>query len=164
MIDFTKYDKLFNELFPLNRSITGPGIRNSLRILQKYLPLEIKSIKTGTRVFDWTVPKEWHVNNAYIILPNGEKICEFEKSNLHLVNFSIPVNKKVSFDELLNHLHYNTDLPDAVPYVTSYYKENWGFCISYNQLLKLPKKGLYKVFIDSKHISGYLNYGEVFIS
>jgi aminopeptidase-like protein len=163
MINQQLYEDLFDKIFPLNRSITGPGFLNSLNILSKHMPLEVKSIKSGTTVYDWTVPYEWDVTDAYIITPNGNKICDFKKLNLHIVNFSCSVDKKIKYDELLRHLHYKKDLPDAVPYVTSYYKKDWGFCISYNDYLALPKQGDYHVFIDSKHTPGYLNYGELII-
>lgn len=163
MTGYKKYEDLFDELFPLNRSITGSGILNSLSIMSKHIPIEIKSIKSGTKVYDWTVPDEWNVSKAYIITPNGDKICDLKKSNLHLVNFSCSVNTILNYDELIKHLHYTMDLPDAIPYVTSYYKKDWGFCISYNDFLALPKTGKYRVFIDSTHSSGFLNYGELLI-
>ena len=116
------------ELFPINRSITGDGVRKTLQKISKHLPtLQVKSVPTGTKVFDWAVPKEWSVKEAYIITPSGEKICDFSKNNLHLVGYSIPFKGSVSLDELKKKLHTLKDKPDAIPYVTSYYKESWGF-------------------------------------
>jgi len=156
---------LIKKLFPINRSITGKGFRKSLRIIQEYVPnLKIKSIKSGERCFDWTVPKEWDVKDAYIEeYPTGKKIVDFKDNNLHLVSYSIPVEGIFSFEELEKHLHYRKDLPDAIPYVTSYYKEYWGFCLTYNQFKTLDKSKKYKVVIKSKLFEGKLNYGEVIL-
>lgn len=153
----------FDRLWPICRSITGNGLRQSLHILQDLVPLELTEVPTGTRVFDWEVPKEWNINDAYIIAPGGQKIADFKINNLHVVNYSVPVNRELSFEELEPHLHYREDLPEAIPYVTSYYKENWGFCLSYNDYRRLPKEGTYKVFIDSTLDKGHLTYGEAFL-
>ena len=155
--------KLCEELFPINRSITGDGFRQSLSILQRYLP-ELKKfeVPTGTKCFDWEVPKEWNIKDAYIITPDGKKICDFKKSNLHVVNYSIPINRVVSFEELQKHLYSLPNQPDAIPYITSYYKKNWGFCITQKERDKL-KPGNYKVFIDSELKDGSLTYGELII-
>jgi aminopeptidase-like protein len=151
------------ELWPINRSITGEGVRQTLERISKHLPtLEIKSIPTGTKVFDWTVPQECSVKEAYIITPSGEKICDFSKNNLHLVGYSIPFEGEISFDELKKHLYTLPDQPNAIPYVTSYYKERWGFCLSQDQFDNL-KKGIYKVVIKSSLFYGQMNYGELFI-
>jgi len=151
------------ELFPINRSITGEGVRKTLQKISKHLPtLQIKSVPTGTKVFDWTVPKEWSVKEAYIITPSGEKICDFSKNNLHLVGYSIPFKGSVSLDELKKKLYTLQDQPDAIPYVTSYYKERWGFCITQNQYDTL-ENGTYKVVINSTLFDGELNYGELLI-
>jgi aminopeptidase-like protein len=151
------------KIFPINRSITGEGVRKTLQIIQNELPsLNIKSIQTGTKCFDWEIPKEWNINEAYIIDPDGQKICDFKENNLHLVGYSIPTNICIELDELEKHLHSLSKQPNAIPYVTSYYKENWGFCISHSQRLKL-KRGTYKVLIDSSLKNGELNYGELLI-
>jgi aminopeptidase-like protein len=151
------------KLWPLNRSITGEGLRETLYQISKYLPaLNIKSVKSGTKVFDWVVPKEWSVKEAYIITPSGEKICDFSKNNLHLVGYSIPFVGSISFDDLKEHLYTLSDQPNAIPYVTSYYKERWGFCLSQDQFNKL-KKGTYKVVVDTTLFDGELNYGELLI-
>jgi aminopeptidase-like protein len=151
------------ELWPINRSITGEGARETLRRISKHLPnLVIKSVPSGTVVFDWTVPKEWSVKEAYIITPGGEKICDFSKNNLHLIGYSIPFEGSVSYDKLKEHLHTLPDQPDAIPYITSYYKERWGFCLTQSQFNTL-KNGNYKVVIKSALFDGVLNYGELLI-
>jgi aminopeptidase-like protein len=151
------------ELWPINRSITGEGVRQTLRMISNHLPsLKIKSIPSGTKVFDWSIPKEWFVQEAYIITPEGKRICDFRDNNLHLVGYSVPFEGKVSFDELKRHLYTFPDLPKAIPYVTSYYKERWGFCLSHDQLNTL-RNGIYKVVIKSTLSHGELNYAELLI-
>lgn len=155
--------KLCHELFPICRSITGDGFRQSLAILRKHVPnLKVFEIPTGTKCFDWEVPKEWNIKDAYIITPNGKKICDFKQSNLHVVGYSTPINKMISLDELQEHLYSLPDQPNAIPYVTSYYKERWGFCITQNERNQLVS-GEYKVFIKSELKNGFLTYGEVII-
>ena len=154
---------LAKKLFPINRSITGPGTLETLNILKGHLKtLKIKKIKTGEKVFDWLIPKEWTIQKAYIIDPDGKKILDFDNNNLHVVGYSIPVNIEISLEKLQTHLHSIPSQPDAIPYVTSYYEENWGFCMTHNQRSKL-KKGRYKVFIDSEIKDGYLSYGELIL-
>ncbi|TQR42467.1 aminopeptidase [Campylobacter sp. MIT 12-8780] len=156
---------LASRLFPLFRSITGEGFRQSLGILNENLnnALNIHSIKSGTQVFDWLVPPEYSVKEAFIITPEGKKICDFKQNNLHLLNFSTSIDKELSLDELNEHLYSLEYLPEAIPYVTSYYKKRWGFCIAHNERLKL-KSGKYKVFIDAKHDeNGVLNYADLLI-
>jgi aminopeptidase-like protein len=154
---------LCRELFPINRSITGNGFRQSLNILKKYIP-EMKTfeVQSGTKCFDWEVPKEWNINDAYIITPCGKKICDFNESNLHVVGYSTPVNKIVSFEELQEHLYSLPEQPEAIPYITSYYKEHWGFCIKQKER-ELLEKGEYRVVIDSELKNGSLTYGELVI-
>lgn len=155
--------KFAEELWPFNRSITGDGLRNTLKRISGHLPaLKIKSALSGTKVFDWTVPKEWKIKEAYIITPKGKKICDFSQNNLHLVGYSIPFKGEVSFDELKKHLHTLPDQPNAIPYVTSYYEQRWGFCLSQEQLDSL-ENGTYKVLIESALFNGELNYGELLI-
>jgi aminopeptidase-like protein len=154
-------EKYFDKLFPICRSITGNGLRNSFEILQEIIPFQLHEIPTGTQCFDWNVPKEWNINTAYIVTPNGKKIANFEVNNLHILNYSIPVNRKMSYEELLPHLHTLPNMPDAIPYLTTYYKETWGFCLSYNEFLTLPKEGEYLVYIDSSLENGSLTYGDV---
>ncbi len=154
---------LCHELFPICRSITGNGFRESLAILQRYAPsMKRIEVPTGTKCFDWEVPKEWNIKDAYIITPNGKKICDFKKSNLHVVGYSVPINKVINYDELQEHLHSLPEQPTAIPYVTSYYKERWGFCITQEERDKLTP-GEYKVFIDSELKNGSLTYGELII-
>ncbi len=151
------------ELWPLNRSLTGEGVRETLKKISKHLPkLKIMSVPTGTEVFDWIVPKEWRVKEAYILTPNGEKICDYSKNNLHLLGYSIPFEGSISFDELKKHLHTLPDQPSAIPYVTSYYQERWGFCLSQKHFDTL-EDGNYKVVIKASLFDGELNYGELFI-
>lgn len=151
------------DLFPICRSITGEGVRESLRYFQEIVPeLDIKAITSGTPVFDWTVPKEWRIKSAYIKDPLGNKVVDFADSNLHVVGYSIPVHKKLSLQELEAHLFSLPNMPTAIPYVTSYYAERWGFCMTHEQRQKLVE-GEYEVFIDSDLFDGVLNYGEVVI-
>lgn len=149
----------FDRLWPICRSITGNGLRETLTILKEIIPIKIHEVPTGTEVFDWVVPKEWNVTDAYIIAPSGEKICDFNENNLHLVNYSSPINKSLSLEDLKKHLHTLPHLPDAIPYVTSYYKENWGFCIEYNKLQTLVE-GAYQVVIKSELKNGSMSYGD----
>jgi len=156
------YD-LIEELFPTCRSITGNGFRETMKVLKQHVPLEIHEIPSGTKVFDWVVPKEWNIKDAYVKNPKGERIIDFRKSNLHVVSYSIPVNETISLQELKDHLFTLTEKPDWIPYKTSYYKEEWGFCLSYNQFLEL-KEDLYEVFIDSTLKNGHLTYGELYLA
>nr|WP_263326539.1 DUF4910 domain-containing protein [Neobacillus sp. Marseille-Q6967] len=153
---------LTKDLFPICRSITGNGVRDTLKILQTIIPLKIIEIPTGKKVFDWTIPKEWNIRDAYILDTEGNKIVDFKKNNLHVVGYSIPIDTVLSLDELQKHLFSIEEQPEAIPYVTSYYKENWGFCISHNQRQTL-KKGFYKVYIDSELKQGHLTYGELIL-
>lgn len=153
-------ESYFDRLWPICRSITGNGLRQSLKIIGELIPLELTEVPTGTTVFDWTIPKEWNISNAYIITPEGKKIADFKNNNLHIVNYSVPINVELSFQELEKHLHYIEEMPDAIPYITSYYKENWGFCLSYNEFISLKREGTYKVLIESTLTNGSLTYGE----
>lgn len=155
------YD-LMKTLYPICRSITGNGVRETLDILKERIPLKIHEVPTGTQVFDWTVPKEWNIKDAYVKNSKGEKIIDFGKSNLHILNYSVPINKKLSLAELKEHLFTLPDYPDWIPYLTSYYKENWGFCLSHKQFEKL-QEDVYEVVIDSSLEDGSLTYGELFI-
>ena len=155
------YD-LIKELYPVCRSITGNGVRYTLERIAQRIPLTVHEVPSGTPVFDWAVPREWNIEDAYIVTPTGEKIAEFKANNLHVLNYSVPVHKKVMLDELRKHLFSLPAHPDWIPYRTSYYKENWGFCITHNQLESLPE-GEYEVLIDSTLEPGHLTYGELFI-
>jgi aminopeptidase-like protein len=154
--------ELIQRLYPICRSITGDGVRQTLKILQEHIPLVVREVPSHTPVFDWTVPREWNIRDAYIKNSQGEKIVDFHECNLHVLNYSLPVNKRVSLDELKAHVFTLPDKPDWIPYRTSYYKENWGFCLSHNQLAGLPE-GEYEVFIDSSLEDGCLTYGEYFL-
>lgn len=153
---------LIKLLYPICRSITGDGVRKTLSIIKKEIPIKIYNVPSGTKVFDWTVPKEWNIKDAYIKDPNGKKIVDFKKSNLHVVNYSTPIHKKMGLSELKKHLHTLPDKPNWIPYITSYYKRNWGFALSHNQYKKL-KNGTYEVFIDSNLKNGDLTFGELYI-
>ncbi len=160
------HDDIFNlikKLFPLNRSLTGKANRETLNILKTILPkLKIKSIKSGTKVYDWIVPDEWSVKEAYIRDVNGNKIVDFKNNNLHLVSFSTSVKAWLTYDQLQKKIFSIKKLPQAIPYRTTYYKKDWGFCLSENQRKKL-KKQKYYVHIDSKFKKGVMNYGEILI-
>ncbi|MDC0134427.1 DUF4910 domain-containing protein [Alphaproteobacteria bacterium] len=155
--------KFAKELWPINRSITGEGVRETLERIKVHLPkLAIKSVPSGTPVFDWTIPREWSVNEAYIVSPSGVKICDFNVNNLYLLGYSIPFEGEVKLDELKDHLYTLPEQPDAIPYITSYYKERWGFCLSQDQYNEL-EDGIYYVKIDTKLFDGVLNYAELIL-
>jgi aminopeptidase-like protein len=151
--------RLIKELYPFCRSITGDGVRLTLDILKQHIPLELHEIPSGKEVFDWTIPREWNIKDAYVKNSKGERIIDFQKSNLHVVSYSVPIKRKLSLEELKEYLHTLPDHPDWIPYRTSYYKETWGFCLSHNQFLNL-EDGEYEVFIDSSLKEGHLTYGE----
>ena len=151
------------DLFPINRSLTGNGVRETLQYFKKIIPeLEINEVASGTKCFDWTIPNEWNCKEAYIIDPKGNKICDFSVNNLHLMGYSININQEMKYEELIEHLYYLKEQPNAIPYITSYYKERWGFCISYEEF-QLLEKGIYQVVIDSELKEGFLTYGEVIL-
>ena len=153
---------LMRELYPICRSITGDGVRQTLNILKKDIPLNVHEVASGTKVFDWTVPKEWNIKDAYVKNSKGKKIIDFKKSNLHVLNYSVPVYKKVSLEELKEHLFTLPEHPDWIPYRTSYFSENWGFCINHNQFEDL-EQDTYEVWIESSLENGHLTYGEYYI-
>lgn len=150
-------------LFPICRSITGSGVRETLSILREYIPtLDVFEVPSGTQVFDWRVPKEWRIRDAWVKNSSGEKIIDFKRSNLHVVGYSAPIDKEVGLEELLQYVYVEDTLPDAIPYVTSYYKERYGFCMSKSQRDRLPDDR-YHIFIDSELFDGSLTYGEAVI-
>jgi aminopeptidase-like protein len=156
MIDFIK------ELYPICRSITGDGLRQTLKQISRHIPLEIHEVPTGTKVLDWEIPREWNIRDAYLKDPAGNKIIDFKKLNLHVLNYSAPMNGRMELSELKPHLFSIPEKPELVPYRTSYYSENWGLCLSHNQLESL-KDGTYEVLIDSDLKPGSLTYGEFVI-
>lgn len=151
-----------SELYPICSSITGNGLREILRRIGQQIPLQIREVPTGTQVFDWTVPREWNIRDAYVRNSNGEKVIDLRNSNLHVVNYSIPVTAKLSLGELKEHLHAMPDRPDWIPYRTSYYRETWGFCLSQRVLDSLAEDQ-YEVVIDSSLENGSLSYGECLV-
>ena len=149
------------DLFPINRSLTGDGVRQTLRYLKNIIPeLDVNEVPSGTKCFDWTIPQEWNCEDGYIIDPDGNKICDFKTNNLHIVGYSTPIDREIDLEDLIGHLYYLENQPTAIPYITSYYSPNWGFCISFNEFQKL-KNGTYKVKINSELKDGSLTYGEV---
>lgn len=168
--DFTKFSgkegeeiyALMERLFPICRSLTGNGVRETLKVFQEYIPLKVHEIPTGTQVFDWTIPKEWNIKDAYIKDKIGRRIIDFKKNNLHVLGYSVPVHLKLSLSELRKYLYSIPEQPDVIPYRVSYYKERWGFCLTHNQFLSL-KDEEYEVCIDSTLEQGSLTYGEFVI-
>ncbi|NMG05390.1 DUF4910 domain-containing protein [Brasilonema sp. UFV-L1] len=154
--------QFITKLYPICRSITGNGFRETLHWIEKYIQLTKHEVPTGTQVFDWTVPREWNIKDAYIKNLKGERIIDFNKSNLHVVNYSVPVRQKILLEELKKHLFTLPEHPDWIPYRTSYYKESWGFCLSHNQFLELQDEE-YEVCIDSSLENGHLTYGEYYL-
>lgn len=156
-------ENVFDKLFPIPRSITGDGFKKSLKILGKIVDLNIIKVKSGSKVLDWTVPKEWNIKSAYLFNSKKKKIIDFKNNSLHIVSYSIPVNKLITFKELDKKIHTIKKLPNAIPYVTSYYYKNWGFCMTYNNYKKLDKKKKYKVVINSSFKKGNLIYSDKII-
>jgi aminopeptidase-like protein len=154
--------QLSAELYPICRSITGNGVRESLHVIEKHINLTIHEVPSGTPVFDWIIPKEWNIRDAYVKNAEGERIIDFNQSNLHIVGYSMPIKKKISLEELKTHLHTLPEHPEWIPYRTSYYKENWGFCLTHQQLLEL-QDAEYEVCIDASFENGHLTYGEYYL-
>jgi aminopeptidase-like protein len=156
----TEMHALIAELYPICRSITGDGLRETLRRLEAYIPLAVHEVPSGTSVLDWTVPHEWNIRDAYVKNSRGERVVDFRQSNLHVLNYSVPVRRTVSLAELREHCFTLPDHPDWIPYRTSYYQEGWGFCLTHRQLQALPEDQ-YGVVIDSSLERGHLSYGEL---
>jgi aminopeptidase-like protein len=154
--------RLTADLYPICRSITGDGIRRTLAAIQDRVRLKISEVPTGTAVFDWTVPKEWNIRDAYIKDARGKRVVDFQQNSLHVLNYSVPVQTKMGLGELRSHLFTIPDHPDWIPYRTSYYQENWGFCLSHNRL-ETMEDGEYEVCIDSTLADGHLTYGECYL-
>ena len=155
--------ELIERMYPITRSITGDGVRDTLRYVAEVLPIAIQEVPTGTPVLDWTVPPEWNIRDAYVADASGQRVIDFRRHNLHVVSYSIPVRERLSLAELRPHLHTLPDRPDLIPYVTSYYKETWGFCLAQGDLDRLAE-GEYEVVIDSDLNEGSLTYGEWFLA
>lgn len=151
---------LIERLYPICRSITGDGLRETLAIIGEHIDLEIHEVPSGTKVLDWTVPPEWNIRDAYVADAAGNRVIDFRRSNLHVVNYSVPVRQRMTLDELRPHLHTLPDQPTLIPYRTSYYAEAWGFCLSHDELVALAE-GEYEVVIDSTLAPGSLTYGEL---
>ena len=154
--------ELMERLYPITRSITGKGVRKTLKIFQDSIDLQIHEVTTGTKVFDWTVPEEWNIDDAYIMNKNGEKIVDFKKSNIHILQYSEKIEKKIGLEELKKHIFTLPEQPDTIPYRTSFYNKNWGFCMKHKEFLKLDDDE-YAVNISSEHKDGSLTYGEFLI-
>jgi len=154
--------QLAERLYPICRSITGNGVRETLSILNESIPLTVTEVPTGTKVLDWEIPDEWNIRDAWVKNEKGQKIIDFKKLNLHVLNYSVPVDKRIKLKELKKHVYTIPEYPDWVPYRTSYYNRNWGFCLSHNQFESLPD-GDYHVKVDAELKPGSLTYGEVFI-
>ena len=163
------YNLAKKTLYPINRSITGKGVRQTLNIIKKNFPtLKIKKIKSGSKVFDWQIPPEWNVEEAYISDKENKRIIDFRNNNLHLLGYSVPFKKKISKKNLFKNLYYLKKQPNAIPYITSYYKRRWGFCLSFNQYKKINKEysktDKFNVVIKSRlNKNGKLNYGELIL-
>ncbi|MDH4195585.1 MAG: DUF4910 domain-containing protein, partial [Nitrospirota bacterium] len=150
------------DLYPICRSITGDGVRDTLQLIGKHIPLEIHEVPSGTKVFDWTVPKEWNIRDAYIKNSKGERVVDFKKSNLHVVSYSQPIDTKMTLGALKPYLHTLPEFPEWIPYRTSYYKESWGFCLTHKQFQAFQDEQ-YEVCIQSSLKNGSLTYGECVI-
>lgn len=154
--------ELVRELFPIRRSLTGDGVRATLSILGRFIPINIREVPTGTTAFDWTVPREWNIRDAYIRGPNGDRVVDLAMSSLHVMGYSVPVHQRMALSELLPHLYTLPEHPDWIPYRTSYFQEAWGFCLTHRQLDSL-EEGEYEVVIDSTLEDGSLTYGECYL-
>src|SRR5262245_24850339 len=150
---------LAEEIYPICRSITGQGVRETLRILAQHIELTVHEVPTGTPVFDWTIPKEWNIRDAYVKGSCGKRVVDFRDCNLHVVSYSTPVRTALPLSELKKHIFTLPEQPDTIPYRTSYYAEQWGFCMAHRRLAEL-EDGIYEVLIDASLENGSLTYGE----
>jgi len=154
--------ELIGDLYPICRSITGNGYRQTMKMLQRYVPLQVHEVPSGTQVFDWVIPREWNIRDAYVKDPAGRRVIDFGRCNLHVVGYSVPVDRVMSLEELRPHLFTLPDRPDYIPYRTSYHEDSWGFCLSHRDYLSLDDCE-YEVFIDSTLTEGSLTYGELYL-
>ena len=154
--------RLVADLYPICRSITGDGVRHTLEIIGRQIPLEIREVPSGTPVFDWTVPPEWNIRDGFVKNSRGDRVIDFQQCNLHVVSYSVPVRARMSRAELAAHLFSLPDRPDWIPYRTSYYDRTWGFCVSHRQYQTLRDEE-YEVVIDTSLEPGHLTYGECFL-
>ena len=159
-------DELLQKLFPISRSLSGLGNRETFRILKELIPLELTEYPSGTQVYDWTIPEEWRIRDAWIKSPDGERLVDYQECNLHVVGYSSPVRQRMQFADLAPHLHCLESSPEAIPYRTSYYQHNWGFCVTAAQYKRLEgAQGPFEVCIDSELKSdGAMTVGELRIS
>jgi aminopeptidase-like protein len=160
MTDSFNMFQLIRDLYPICRSITGDGVRQTLTRIKQEIPIRIEEVPSGTQVFDWTVPLEWNIHDAYIKDKSGTRVVDFRASNLHVMSYSTPISRRMAFSELLPHLHALPDRPDWIPYRTTYYQKDWGFCVSQNQLESMHDDE-YDVVIDSSLKAGHLSFGEL---
>lgn len=156
-------NSLFETLYPICRSITGDGVRQTLAMLQETADFQVNEIPSGTACYDWTIPDEWNIRGAYLETTGGERVLDFADSNLHVVNYSVPVDRTLSFEELDPHLHTLPDLPEAIPYRTTYYNRSWGFCLTHEQYRRLDRGARYRAYIDATLEPGSLTYGEALL-
>ena len=154
--------ELMTELYPICRSLTGEGVRETIRILQRDVPFEVTEVPSGTQVFDWTLPSEWNIRDAWIANPDGPRVVDFRRSNLHVLGYSVPIRARMMLSELRSHLFTHPDNPEWIPYRTSYYEDNWGFCLSQRQLDQL-EEGEYEVVVDSTLEDGTVTYAEAVV-
>ena len=157
--NWAEIEAYFDRLWPIHRSITGEGVRETHEILSELLPLDRIEIPTGTQVFDWEVPQEWVVREAYVVAPDGQRLWDIRVNNLYLLGYSIPFQGRISRDELDQHLHSLPDMPDVIPYATSYYSPRWGFCVSHHERVGLPD-GEYEVCVDTELVDGSITISE----
>jgi len=166
-IDFEKLtqeiDFYLKKLFPICRSLSGDGVRETIAILHELIDIDLIKIPSGTKCYDWTVPPEWNIKEAFILDSSGKRVIDFNTSNLHVVSYSIPVDRTMHFSELKKHLHTLRELPNAIPYRTSYYNRNWGFCLSQEDYEQFDKDGEYHVVINSSFNSNGIILGEKLI-
>lgn len=163
MTDLKNMYQLVKKMFPIHRSITGDGNRETLKYIKKIIPIKIKEVPTGTKAFDWKIPLEWKITKAYIKDSKGNTIIDIKNNNLHILSYSRPFKGKIKFKELNKHLYYLKDFPNWIPYRTSYYKDTWGFCLTYNQYKNLNRNETYDVCVDANLFKGSLTYGELII-